>query len=116
MCKTAKKFENSGQLGHQLKNIRPHQFPDAVVHMNRLLSSLNISPTTLGLAILLVATLATVENFPSVENSTMSSCVTMTKKRMKLVSRSTSASSGGVIPKFVEWLDPMCCASLPCSC
>ena len=62
--------------------------------MNRLLSSLTISPTTFGLAILLVATLATAENFPSVENYTMSSFVTMTKKRMKSVSTSTSASSG----------------------
>ena len=55
--------------------------------MNRLLSSLTISRTTFGLAILLVAILATVENFPSVENSTKSSFVTMTRE-------STSASSG----------------------
>ena len=90
MCKTAKKFENSQQLGQQLKQCSSaiSQFPDASVNMNRLLSSLTISPTTFGLAILLVATLA------NVENSTMSSFVTMTKKRMKSVSRSTSASSG----------------------
>ena len=80
-----------------------------------LLSSLTISPTTFGLAILLVATLATVENFPSVENFTMSSVVTMTKKRMKSVSRSTSAISGCAIPNFVEWWDPMCCAVLSSS-
>ena len=64
MCKTAKKFENSGQLGQQLKQCPSrYQFLDASVHMNHLCSSLTISPTTFGLAFLLVATLATVENF-----------------------------------------------------
>ena len=63
-----------------------YQFPDAGVNMNRLFSSLTISPTSFGLATLLVATLATVENFHSVEKSTMSGFVTMTKKRMKSVS------------------------------
>ena len=50
-----------------------YHFPDARVNLTRMWSLLTISPATFGLAILLVATLATVENFPSVENSTMSS-------------------------------------------
>ena len=59
-------------LANSRNNICPHQFPDAGVNMNPLLSSLTISPTTFGLAILVVATLATVENFPNVEKSATS--------------------------------------------
>ena len=81
-------FENSKQLGQQLIQYLSAISFLMLVCLHRLLS------TTFGLAILLVATLATVGNFPSVENSTMSSFVAMTKRRMKPVSRSMSASSG----------------------
>ena len=62
-----------------------NQFPGAGMITNLLLSVLTIYPTTFGLAILLDATLATVEDFPSVENATMSSFVTMTKKMLKKI-------------------------------
>ena len=86
-------LENSGRLGQQLKQNSVPVFWNQL-NMNRMLSSLAISPTTCGLATLLLATLATVGNLPSVENSTMSNFATMTKKRMKSVSRSMFASSG----------------------
>ena len=108
MCKTAKekwkkkKLRSTWATVETTSGPHQHQFPDASVNMNRLLSSLTMSPTTFGLAILLVATLATVENLPSVENSTMPSFVTKTKKRMKSVSRCASASSDWATPNVVE--------------
>ena len=50
--------------------------------MNLSLSVLTIGPTTFDLAILLVPTLATVENLPSVESSTMLSFLSMSKMKM----------------------------------
>ena len=70
-----------------------NQFPDARMNMHRLFSSLTISPTTFGLAIFLLATLATVENFPNCLEFHHVEIV-MTKKRMKSVLRSASANSG----------------------
>ena len=52
------------------------------MNMNLSLSVLTIFPTSFGLATL-VATLATVEKFPSVESSTMSSFLSMSKMNMK---------------------------------
>ena len=78
-----------------------NQFPGAGMITNLLLSVLTIYPTTFGLAILLVATLATVEDFPSVENATMSSFVTMTKKMLKKIA---SANLGWATPNIVVGL------------
>ena len=80
-----------------------NQFPGAGMNTNLLLSVLTIS------AILLVATLATVEDFPSVENATMSSFVTMTKKMLVKIA---SANLGWATPNVVGLWDPMCYAVL----
>ena len=53
------------------------------MNMNLSLSVRTIFPTTFGLAILLVATLASVETFPSVESSIMPSLLSMSKMKIK---------------------------------
>ena len=59
-----------------------NRFPGARLNMNLSLSVLTICPTTLDLAILLVATFSTVENLSSVASSTMLSFLFMSKMKM----------------------------------
>ena len=59
-----------------------NKFPWAGLNMNLFLSVLAICPTTVDLAIFLVATLSTVENLSSVESSTMLSFQSMSKMKM----------------------------------